>query len=725
MLSYREKAAKLAQTRVAQNQEKIEFYGRKGFFDTDDKGSFLPPEGWKWEPERPDPNGGWFGNEMCAKNFVNLIDLQPDYIDPLSSLAGSYCYKQEWDFRAGWPSEMAKDPEYQRLIGLGQKYNLVNGIGAAHHFHVDVDGIGLKLGWGGILEKIRHYQGVHKDDPEKMDFLKAEEQVILSIQRWIARHAKAARAMAEKETDPETKANLERMAAVNEKLVNDPPETYVEACQWLVWFIMESVMYNGSGAGGALETILSPYYYKDIAEGRLTKEEATYHMACLLVKDNTYFEIGGTKPDGSDRTDDISWIALEAAHWLKTPNALCLRIHEKIDPAFVRKAVEYLFEDKSGSPAFLGDRIMVEGFMKNGYSEELARMRVKTGCNWTALPGIEYTLNDVVKINMARVFEVAMWEMLDDADGEKSIARLWDLFDKHMYIAIRCIADSIDHHLENMHKVKPELALNFLCHGPIERGVDITYGGVDYYNLTVDGAGLGIVADSFACAEQRIEKEGLMTWEELAEYLRNNWEGAEDKRQLMRRVPFYGVGNTRGDYWAQKVVHECLTKHTKAAPTNKGFNMIPGLFSWANTLGMGKAVGATPNGRKAQDPITHGANPEPGFKEGAALTAMGIAVASVQPGWGNSAPIQLEVDPILGSNEDGIERITSFLMTYCNDLGGSLVNLNILDKDKIMDAHEHPERHPDLVVRVTGFSAYFNSLSKDFRQLVVDRIIQG
>jgi formate C-acetyltransferase len=318
-----------------------------------------------------------------------------------------------------------------------------------------------------------------------------------------------------------------------------------------------------------------------------------------------------------------------------------------------------------------------------------------------------------------------MWEMLDDTEGEKSIARLWDLFDKHMYIAIRCIADSIDHHLANMHKVKPELALNFLCHGPIERGVDITYGGVDNYNLTVDGAGLGIVADSFACAEQRIEKEGIMTWEELTEYLRSNWEGAEDKRQLMRRVPFYGVGNTRGDYWAQKVVHECLTKHTKAAPTNNGFNMIPGLFSWANTLGMGKAVGATPNGRKAQEPITHGANPEPGFKEGAALTAMGIAVASVQPGWGNSAPIQLEVDPILGSNEDGIERITSFLMTYCNDLGGSLINLNILDKDKIMDAHEHPERHPDLVVRVTGFSAYFNSLSKDFRQLVVDRIIQG
>ena len=104
---------------------------------------------------------------------------------------------------------------------------------------------------------------------------------------------------------------------------------------------------------------------------------------------------------------------------------------------------------------------------------------------------------------------------------------------------------------------------------------------------------------------------------------------------------------------------------------------------------------------------------------------MGNAVASVQPGWGNTAPIQLEVDPILGKSEDGVEKMMAFLMTYCNDLGGTLVNINILDKDTIMDAHAHPERHPDLIVRVTGFSAYFSTLSKDFRQLVVDRIIEG
>ena len=722
MLTYREKVNELRKTKERQTQEKIEAYGRKGFFDTDDKGTVLPPEGWEWVPETNDPNGGWFGSELVGKNFRRLLETHPTYIDPMCSLAGAYMVKQEWYHKAGWPSDPAFD--YPELRVLHQRYDLVSGIGGAHHFHHDVENIGLKLGWKGILDKIRHYEEVHKDDPEKLEFLKAEEDVVLGIQNWICRSAQAAQEKAAQETDPDLKANLERMAKMNFKLVDAAPDTFLEACQWLSWFILEAVMFNGSAAGGAIENILTPYYERDVAAGILTPEEATYHLACLLVKDNTYFEIGGTHPDGSDRTNIISWLTLEAAHWLRIPNALCLRIHEKIDRDFVRKAVEYLFEDKTGSPAFLGDKKMVEGFMKNGYTEEVARTRYKTGCHWCALPGTEYTLNDVVKINMVKVFEVAFQEMMADGQ-EPSVARLWDLFDKHMKLAIRAIADSIDFHVDHMYKVFPELANNFMCHGPIERGEDISHGGVDNYNFCVDGAGLGIVADSFACLEQRIEKEHMFTWEQMNQYLKTDWEGAEDVRMLMKRVPRYGVGGTPADGYAVRIVQDVLVKHTKEAPTNKGFNMIPGLFSWANTLPMGRAVGATPDGRKAGTPITHGANPEPGFKESGALTAMGVAVASVQPGWGNTAPIQLEIDPILGSNEEGIERITSFLMTYCNDLEGTLVNINILDKDKILDAHAHPERHPDLVVRVTGFSAYFSALSPDFRQLVVDRIIQG
>lgn len=719
-MTYREKTELLRKEKERQTLEKVEKYKRNGFMDTDDKGYIVPPDDWHWEPKYREGENCYWGNKLCAENFASLLDSFPTYIDPNSSLAGAYYYKMEWA-KNGFPH--CWDEELKELRETSAKYGLKNGLGSTHHFNHDIENIGLPLGFGGLLKKIEHYRDLYSEDPEKVEFLEAEITVVKAIQRWISRHADGAEELSKTETDPEKRENLIRMAAMNRKLVNDKPEHFVEVCQFLLWFTMATAVYNGSGAGGILETLLSPYYYKDVADGILTYDEAVYHLACLFVRETMYYEIGGVYPDGRDRTNEISYAAIEAAHWLKVPTALCLRIHEGIDRDFVRKSVEYLFEDRTGNPAYLGDACMVEGFMRNGYTAEIARLRSKTGCNWCALPGTEYTANDTVKINMARIFEIAFWEML--GSGERSVSRLWELFDKHMDIAIKCLKDCFDWHLDNWHIIFPELALDFACHGPIERGTDIVNHGVDNYNMCIDGAGLGTVADSFAACEQAVERDGLLTWDELADCLKNNWEGREDIRNLMRNVPHYGAGGTRGDYYAKKIVFDSLVKHVKKCPTPEGRNCIPGLFSWANTIGMGKAVGATPNGRYAGKPITHGANPEPGFRESGALTAMGIAVAGVQPMWGNTAPIQLEIDPALGSNEDGVERITNFLMTYCVDLKGSLVNINILDKEKILDAHKHPESHPDLIVRVTGFSAYFNTLSEEFRQLVVDRIIEG
>jgi formate C-acetyltransferase len=158
------------------------------------------------------------------------------------------------------------------------------------------------------------------------------------------------------------------------------------------------------------------------------------------------------------------------------------------------------------------------------------------------------------------------------------------------------------------------------------------------------------------------------------------------------------------------------------SPTPKGHKIIPGLFSWANTIPMGKDVGATPNGRRAGDPISHGSNPEPGFRRDGAPTAMAVAIASVQPGYGNTAPMQIELDPMISLEEGGVDLITSFIRTHF-ELGGTQINMNIMDHAKVLEAHKDPSKYPDLVVRVTGFSAYFASLSPAFRQLVVDRIL--
>ena len=723
MLTYREKVNILRGQKVAMTQKKQRAYEhRRGFFDTDDKGWVTPPEGYSFEMEFNHPNGV-FGPMGWGRNFYRFLDNTPPYVDPYCSLAGAYFDKLEWRGWGGWrPEPEFNPPELAELRQLHGKYNLNSGLGGSHHFHHDVKNIGFVLGFGGILAKIRQHMEEYKEDSEKLEFLQGEELVLLGIQQWIKHNGEAAQAAAQAQEDPDLKANLERMAAMSFKLMNEPPATFAEACQFLTYFLIQSSMFNGSGAGGNMEELLTDFYRDDLKHGRITEDEAIYHIACLLLKDTQYYEIGGTWPDGSDRTNEISWMTIEACHWIKIPTAVCLRIHENINKDFVRRSVEYLFEDKCGNPSYLGDRVMVEGFMKNGYSAEVARTRVKVGCNWCALPGTEYTLNDVVKINMAKVFEWAILEL--EEEGDYSVDRMWQLFDKHLDIAVDTIKKTVDMQYRFAKYMRPEMALNFMCHGPIERALDVSGGGVDEYNFCIDFVALGTVADSFASMERALDDEEVMTWEDLFSALHEDWEGREDMRQFMKNTPRYGFGGTRADEYAKEIV-ERLTWHTKKCPSPMGFNMIPGLFSWANTIGMGAAVMATPNGRKKGAPVTHGANPEPGFKESGALTAMGVAVAGVQPAWGNTAPIQLEIDPVLAKGEQGIDNITSWLMTYCNDLGGSLVNINILDGQKVLDAYENPEKYPDLIVRITGFSVYFALLTPEFRKLVVERIIQN
>jgi formate C-acetyltransferase len=150
---------------------------------------------------------------------------------------------------------------------------------------------------------------------------------------------------------------------------------------------------------------------------------------------------------------------------------------------------------------------------------------------------------------------------------------------------------------------------------------------------------------------------------------------------------------------------------------------IPGFFSWANTIEFGEKVQATPNGRKAGEAIAHGANPVPGFTVDGASLALASSIAKIQPGYGNTAPMQWELDPTF-AKDNNVEIIEAIIKTHV-ELGGTLINVNIMDKETILAAHKDPAAYPELVVRVTGFTAYFSMLSPKFRQLVVDRLLEN
>jgi formate C-acetyltransferase len=189
----------------------------------------------------------------------------------------------------------------------------------------------------------------------------------------------------------------------------------------------------------------------------------------------------------------------------------------------------------------------------------------------------------------------------------------------------------------------------------------------------------------------------------------------------MQHSERYCGGESLGDAWAIRISRLYTELVRDLNNQHPGINFIPGFFSWSNTIGLGKTVSATPNGRKNAEPINHGANPCGGFRKDGAVTAMCNTIGAIQPGYGNCAPVQLELDPGIANDDEGVEKMAAMIRTIMTT-GNTLLNINIIDAKKILEAHKDPYKYPDLVVRVTGFTAFFAMLSPEFRQLVVDRV---
>ena len=716
--TYDERIALLRQRKVAQTAEKAALGGA----DEDDYGLIVQDE-YKYTIKPNHPNGSIYGYAAWAENFCAILREHPIYVDALDAFAAKGFFFLERLRPAG--TKWNPDYAYPELQAIFDRYQIISGIDNCHHFTPDLQ-IGLDLGWGGILSQLKEQRALH--DETHREFYDAEIAVVEAIIAFIRRAGEEIGRLASEERNPQLATNLREMSEIDLHIADAPPRTFREAVQWSCWFSMISRTYNRGSAGGQLEDLFNPFYERDSAAGILSDDEAVFYLACMFLQDSRYWQLSGPDPEGNDKTCRLSWLALEAADKLNVAVNLTIRVHDKLDPAFFRKSVEYLFRNRQGWPRYSGDKALMEGFMRCGYSRELARRRVAAGCHWMCIPGMEYTMNDTVKVNIAMIFQVAWREMMAAASKTPPSADiLWGLYERHLKIAVDATGRGIIHHLRYQTKSQPELILNLLQHGLIEKGVNITDGGANYYNMCVDAAGLAVAADSFAAVEQRIDRERRMTYADLDALLAADWSGpdGERTRQLMLHSERYGGGETRGDWWAVRIsrlwtrlVRDLVEQH-KSDPHRPNF--IPGFFSWSNTILLGALLGATPNGRKAGEPINHGANPNGGFRADGAVTALCNSIAAIQPGYGNTAPVQLEVDPQIANDPEGVNKMCAMVKAII-DSGNTLLNINIVDAGKILEAHKDPSKYPDLVVRVTGFTAFFNMLSPKFRQLVVDRV---
>lgn len=711
---YLEKIKSMHDEKVKINKKKLEKYG--GYYNTDDHG-FICFDDFTFTPEYLPGKDRLEGAKNIGDNLHRFFRELPVYIYKDSALAGAWAGKLQEFANVGM--DRSDVPENLRVIH--EKYHMIaNGIGGMNHMGPDMT-IAFREGFPGLLNKIRYYRDFN--NPADTGFYDGEEGIVLGMMEYTENHAKYARELAEKEEDPFRKENYLTIAKTCENLLVAPPANFREACQLLAVFQSADRTYFLGGALGQLDELLRPFYEKDTKAGTLTDEEAIWILASLFYNDTHYSQVGGQTPDGSrDLASRMSYLILEAAHLLHIPYNLALRVYEGMDEKLLYRALEHILEDGSGV-AFSCATGIEEGYTRQGHPRELARMRAKVGCNWVALPGIEYPLQDVTRVNMAWAFVIALDDVMKEEDP--TLEKLWDLFAAHLKVMVDCIKEGYDYHYENVSKIAPEIILNLFSHGPIERGLNAAEGGVDIINLNMDGIALATIADSFAAIEQRVVNEKRLTWQEMYTAVKNNYEGYENIQLMLKNIPRFGSPESLARDWAKKI-SVLYTDLVNCAPTPKHhIKLVPGLFSHGDIYRHGEELPATPNGRRAGEAISHSAEPDPGFAIGLTSfspTLKANAVASVQPGYGNSAPLHLDIDADMLKNHGGIETLAALIKTH-NEMGGTLINLNCITKDQIRRAHADPESEPDLVVRVTGYSAFFASLSKEYRQQVVDRYL--
>ncbi len=707
------------------HQDKVEINDRKiarhGPIDIDDHG-FIDFPDFSFEPDLCG-DGLVHGCTVIGKNFRRFLQEMPRYVNRSSALA--CCWVGTLD--RFLPLRLAEEDRPAYLADTIRKYRITQaGFGGMNHLCPDME-IGLRLGWTGLLEKIRYCR--KRNRPADPDFYEGEEQLVLGILEWVKAHQRLAQQLAEKETDPFRKENYEAIAAVNGALCCRAPGSFREAVQFLAHFQSVDRTYCGGGALGALDTLLEEYFERDIAKGILTEEEAVWILASLFFNDTHYAQIGGLTPAGDrEVTSRLSFVILDAMHLLGIPTNLAVRVHAPVPgqteeaDILLKRAVEYTLEDGCGVCYSL-EKGISEGFARNGFPLELGRMRVKCGCNWVAIPGREYPLQDVTRVNMATALHYAL-EDLEEA-GNYTMAHLWELFCTHLGIMVDCIKKGYDRHYEVMQKGMPEIVLNLFMHGPLERGLNCANGGVDILDLNIDGIALATTADSFAAIEQRVVQEGKLTWERLFALLHTNYEGAERERLMLKNIRRYGSSQSPAEVWAVRI-RDHYVKICRQTPTPKHhLPIVPGMFSHGDVYAYGAVLEATPNGRFAGDPISHSSEPDPGFARGLDTFSPALkanAVAVTQPGYGNSAPLHLDIDTGLVESEGGAEALVALIHAH-EQAGGTLINMNCISREKLLKAHEDPGAYPDLVVRVTGYSAFFASLSKEYRQQIVDRFL--
>ena len=594
-------------------------------------------------------------------------------------------------------------------------------------------------------------------DPEATDKQQELEAMAISCDAAILfaeRHAELAEQMAAKEQNPQRKAELEKIADVCHWVPAHAPRDLWEAIQ-MYWFVHLGTVTELNGWDsmnpGHIDQHLFPFYQKGIADGTLTRDKAKELISCLWIKFNnqpappkvgvtalesgtyndfTNINIGGVDRNGNSATNEISYMILEIQEELhELQPGLSIHIAENTPDEFLLAGIKVIRQGH-GYPSIFNPDTYVKEMVRAGKTLEDAREGGCSGCIEVGAFGKEaYLLTGY--LNTPKILEITLNNGIDPETGKKlgletgdprtfkTFEELYEAWHKQMVYFVN-LKLSVNNYIERMFSLyAPATFLSLYIDDCIEKGKDYYSGGARYNTTYIQCTGLGTITDCFTTLKKHVFEEGKYTMDEILKAVAKNWEGEEKMRQYIRNhTPFFGNDDEYADTIAVRV-YDDLVKAIEGRPNTRGGKTELNMLSTTCHNYFGSVCGATPNGRMAHFAISDGTSPAHG-SDSHGPTAVIKSLGKLDQTKSGGTLLNVRFVPALLKREEDQKKLCSLIRTYFK-FGGHHIQFNIVDTATLYDAQKHPDEYKDLLVRVAGYSDYFNDMTEQLQNEIIAR----
>jgi len=601
---------------------------------------------------------------------------------------------------------------------------------------------------------------------DKYQFYKAVLIVIDAVKTFANRYAALAKELAQK-AEGQRKKELLEISQICSKVPYEAAETFHEAVQstWFIQLILQIESNGHSLSYGRFDQYIYPYYQHDIDLGLINDDQAVELLTNLWIKTLTINKvrsqahtfssagspmyqnvtIGGQTPDKKDATNKLSYLVLKSVAQTRLPQPnLTVRYHRNMPKAFLDEAIEVM-KLGTGMPAFNSDEVIIPSFIEKGVKEEDAYNYSAIGCVETAVPGKwGYRCTGMSYMNFPRILLITMNDGIDPTSGKRFVKGCGSFRDMTSFKELMKAIDQVIRELTRMSVIVenaidlalerevPDVLCSCLTEDCIGRGKTIKEGGAVYDFISGLQVGIANMADSLAAIKKLVFEEKKLTPAQLMDALEDDFTSSENQKiqqMLINDAPKYGNDIDYVDELVVEVYNSYIDEMKKYPNTRYGRGPIGGIryagtSSISANVGQGFGTMATPDGRKARTPLAEGCSPAHSMdKSGPTAVFKSVSKLPTHEITGGVL-LNQKVTPQMLSKEENKEKLEMMIKTFFNRLDGYHVQYNVVSKETLIDAQKHPEKHRDLIVRVAGYSAFFNVLSKATQDDIIGRTEQ-